>query len=431
MTKWFKLTLKWGGGAALVFLLLLASSHPARAGILDDLKAKIDDRQGIIQRLEEEIKQYQGAIQKTQVEKNTLNTELKKIDLTDKQLTTQLKVTETNISSTNLTINKLSTEIKTKEQEIGEHQVALGETLRQLADKDQVSLMEALLTYERTAELWGDLAVMDQFQSSVNQRIAGLDSAKRDLAAKKDQTEAEQKRLDALKDQLADEKKIVAQNKNDKNKLLTETKSKEKAYQELLADRMKKKEAVESEIASLESQIKTVVDPSSLPSTGKGVLKWPLAKIIITQYFGNTSFTSANPQVYNGKGHNGVDFGTPVGSAVMAARGGTIMGSGNTDLACPGASYGQWILIKHDNGLSTLYAHLSVIKAVTGASVSTGDLIGYSGNTGYSTGPHLHFTLFASEAVSISTLKSRVKGCGTYTLPLSSQSGYLNPLSYL
>jgi murein DD-endopeptidase MepM/ murein hydrolase activator NlpD len=430
MFNWFKTYLKWSGGAALVILLLLTSS-PARAGILDDLKAKIDDRQGIIQKLEQEIKQYQGAIQKTQVEKNTLNTELKKIDLTDKQLTTQLKVTETKISSTNLTINKLSTEIKTKEQEIGEHQVALGETLRQLADKDQVSMMEALLTYTRTAELWGDLAVLDQFQSSVNKRIVNLDSAKRDLAAKKDQTETEQKRLDALKGQLADEKKLVVQTKNEKNKLLSETKNKEKAYQELLADRLKKKEAVEQEIASLESQIKVVVDPSSLPSTGKGVLKWPLAKIIITQYFGNTSFASANPQVYNGKGHNGVDFGIPVGTAVMAARGGTIMGSGNTDLACPGASYGQWVLIKHDNGLSTLYAHLSMIKAVTGASVSTGELIGYSGNTGYSTGPHLHFTLFASEAVSISTLKSRVKGCGTYTLPLSSQSGYLNPLSYL
>ncbi|MDO8183775.1 MAG: peptidoglycan DD-metalloendopeptidase family protein [bacterium] len=422
---------KIGSGFLVLVILVLNQGQTARAGILDDLKAKIDDRQGIIQKLEQEIKQYQGALQKTQVEKNTLNTELKKIDLTDKHLTTELKVTETKISSTNLTINKLSYEIKTKEEEIGQHQLALAETLRQLADQDQIGLMEALLTYTDTAEMWGDLAILDQFQNSVNKRIVSLDSARRDLNTKKGATETEQKRLDDLKGQLADEKKLVVQNKNEKNKLLTETKSKESAYQSLLADRIKKKEAVENEIADLESQIKVVVDPSSLPSTGKGVLKWPLAKIIITQYFGNTAFASANPQVYNGKGHNGVDFGTPVGTPVMAARGGTILGSGNTDLTCPGASYGQWVLIKHDNGLATLYAHLSVIKAVTGASVSTGELVGYSGNTGYSTGPHLHFTLFASEAVAIGTLKSRVKGCGTYTLPLSSQSGYLNPLSYL
>lgn len=431
MIKWFKICLKWGGGATLVFFLLLTSYSTARAGILDDLKAKIDDRQGIIQQLETEIKQYQGAIQKTQVEKSTLNGELQKINATDKQLTTQLKTTETKISSTNATINQLTTEIKTKEQQVNSDQIALSEALRQLAEQDRVNLLGALLTYDHTAELWTSLSSLDQFQNSLNQRIESLNLAKLDLATKKGQTESEQKKLGELKGQLDDQKKIVAQNKDQKNKLLAETKSKEAAYQQLLADRLKKKEAVESEISSLEAQIKTVIDPSSVPSSGKGVLKWPLAKIIITQYFGNTAFASANPQVYNGKGHNGVDFGTPVGTPVMAARQGTVLGFGDTDLTCPSASYGRWVLIKHDNGLTSLYAHLSVIKVSKGDSVDMGQVIGYSGNTGYSTGPHLHFTVFASEAVEISTLKSKVAGCGTYTLPISPTSGYLNPLSYL
>lgn len=420
---------KFGLGILVLFLALLAT--PAEASILDDLKARISGHSETIKKLDEEIKRYQGALYTTRVEKSTLTTEIQKIDQTDKQLTTQLKSTEGKITSTAKTIEKLGEEIKSKEEEITEHQLALGESLRSMAEQDQVSIVEGLLAFTQTSELWHDLAVLDQFQGAVGERILNLDFAKRDLNSKKVQTEAEKKKLGGLKEKLADEKKIVVQNKQTKNTLLKETQSKETAYQQLLADRLKKKQEVEAEIMAMESQIKTIVDPSKLPSTGSGTLKWPLAKIIITQYFGNTAFASANAQVYNGKGHNGVDFGIPVGTPVMTARGGTVMGAGDTDLACRGASYGKWVLIKHDNGLASLYAHLSLIKVVAGETVQIGQVIGYSGNTGYSTGPHLHFTVYAAEAVKISTLQSKVPGCGTYTLPLSPQNGYLNPLSYL
>lgn len=414
-----------------MLLLIAAWAVPAEAGIIDDLKAKIGGHAEVIKKLDEEIKQYQGALSKTQAEKSTLTTEIKKIDLTDKQLSTELKVTENKISATALTIEKLGHEIKTKEEEISGHQLALGESLRSIAKQDQVSIIEALLAYDQTSEIWNDLAALDQFQNSVEDRITDLGRAKQDLTLKKEETEEEKQKLGSLKGKLADEKKIVVQNKQVKSTLLKETASKETAYQQLLADRLAKKRAVEAEIANLESQIKRVVDPASIPSVGAGVLKWPLAKIIITQYFGNTAFASANAQVYNGKGHNGVDFGTPVGSEIFSARTGKVIGTGDTDLACRGASYGKWVLIQHDNGLSTLYAHLSLIKVSPGQPVATGELIAYSGNTGYSTGPHLHFTVYASEAVQVGTLQSKVAGCGTYTLPLSPQSGYLNPLSYL
>src|SRR3989344_5498027 len=97
-----------------------------------------------------------------------------------------------------------------------------------------------------------------------------------------------------LASQLADQRFIVSENKIAKNRLLKETKNKESNYKSLLNDRLAKKEALEAEIQEFENRIRVEIDPSSLPETGTGVLRWPLDKVSITQYFGNTSFASKN-----------------------------------------------------------------------------------------------------------------------------------------
>jgi len=107
---------------------------------------------------------------------------------------------------------------------------------------------------------------------------------------------------------------------------------------------------------------------------------------------------------------------------------------GNTDKVRGCYSYGKYVLVKHNNGLSTLYAHLSFIKVNKGDTVITGDTVGYSGNTGYSTGPHLHFAVYASQGVRIVRYGDYVKGktnCGNAYIPVAPLNAYLNPLDYL
>jgi murein DD-endopeptidase MepM/ murein hydrolase activator NlpD len=73
---------------------------------------------------------------------------------------------------------------------------------------------------------------------------------------------------------------------------------------------------------------------------------------------------------------------------------------------------------------------MSLVKVTEGQTVFVGDTIGYSGNTGYSTGPHLHLTVYASTGVQVTSLKSSV--CkGTYRIPIANPNAYLDPMLYL
>jgi len=210
----------------------------------------------------------------------------------------------------------------------------------------------------------------------------------------------------------------------------------------MLKDREKRSRALEEEIFAIEEKIRITIDPASLPPKKPGVLASPLpdistqscwdggesAKNCVTQYFGNTPFAISG--AYNGKGHNGIDFRASFGTPVRAALSGVVEAVGDTDLECKGVSYGKWVLVKHGNNLSTAYAHLSTVNVSPGQGVARSDLIGYSGSTGYATGPHLHFTVFATQGVQVQKVKSKV--CGTYmTVPISALNAYLNPLDYL
>jgi murein DD-endopeptidase MepM/ murein hydrolase activator NlpD len=90
--------------------------------------------------------------------------------------------------------------------------------------------------------------------------------------------------------------------------------------------------------------------------------------------------------------HSGQDFAVPSGTAVVAAHGGTVVKTGGNG-AGDGPAYGNAVVIRHSNGTYSQYAHLSRIDVRPGQTVGTGQRIALSGNTGNSSGPHLHFEI--------------------------------------
>ncbi|MGN0345832.1 MAG: peptidoglycan DD-metalloendopeptidase family protein [Lachnospiraceae bacterium] len=109
----------------------------------------------------------------------------------------------------------------------------------------------------------------------------------------------------------------------------------------------------------------------------------PISGGRITSYFGRRTAPTAGASTY----HRGVDWATPVGTAVYASSGGTVVQAGW------GSGYGYVVYINHPDGRQTRYGHLSRIYVSVGQQVRQGQMIAASGNTGRSTGPHLHFEI--------------------------------------
>jgi murein DD-endopeptidase MepM/ murein hydrolase activator NlpD len=131
---------------------------------------------------------------------------------------------------------------------------------------------------------------------------------------------------------------------------------------------------------SLEATLnKEEVIPQGLPMRGEGLM--------ITSLFGNR----ANPFGYGTEVHNGVDFVDAYASPIYATAPGIVTGAGFD------GGYGLVVTINHSYGYTTLYAHLSGIAVKPDTLVKRGQLIGYLGNSGRSTGPHLHYSIYQGE----------------------------------
>ncbi len=425
------------------------STEPAdKSGI----QSQIQSHNQQIADLEKEIAEYQKQLNSLGGQKQTLQTAIKSIDVSRQQATTQLKVTQNKMDASSLRLQELSGLISQKEYEIALDKKSLAQTMRNLSAAESDSLIERIFAAGSLAEAWASadsaLAVSDALRANA----AALAGAAEELGEKKTDESQTIDKLSKLDAELAAQKKQLDVNKAAKNTLLTQTKNQESSYQSLITQKRAQQKAFEGALTQLQTQLASV-GQASIPVRQTGVLAWPYTASFeascagksgalgnahcVTQYFGNTAFAAAG--AYNGAGHNGIDIGMPIGTPIASALAGTVQATGNTDNSRDAAgnqcySFGKWVLVKHANGLTTMYSHLSQISVSIGQSVGTGEVIGYSGMTGYATGPHLHFAVYASAGVQVLTLnqfKGSTTACGNASMPVAPLNAYLNPISYL
>ena len=403
-----------------IWILLFGVSSTDAARI-DDLRSDIKSREEQIKAIEAEIAEYQKQIDEKVSEAKTLKNEISRLEAIVKKLNAEIRLTEGKIRSSELNLERLRLEIGNKNEEIREQKDSLAEVIRNVYTAENESLMEILLKNGAISDFFGDIARTKNLEEAIRGDLEVLKELKKDLEGREAEESLIKKSLQNFAAELADRRSIEVSARKNKDQLLKVTKNQEAEYQKLLREREKQRALIQDEIRKVEDELRLLIDTSSLPAARRGVLGWPLTNVKIAQRFGMTTF-AMNTDVYGGKGHNGIDLDAAVGTNIMSAEDGVVKSIGNSDLVCPGGSYGKWVLVEHTNNLATLYAHLSYSKVDIGQKVKRGEVIAYTGNTGYTTGPHLHFTVYDARTVHIKP--SRICGLLPY-------GGYMDPLIYL
>lgn len=364
---------------------------------LDDIKAKIKAYNQII-----DLKQRQGSTLADQIQ--VLVAQADKLQL-------EIDLNKQKLDDLEGNISRLSSRITEKEAVANSQKQMLSELMRLYYSDYSNNAATVIFSSDETLSFFNQENWTTEVNSKISDLLDSVKTIRESLVGERSALEEKKKEADALQMQLTERNDYLESTKDNKAYLLTKTQAEVNKYDSLVDDLQKQREEIESEIEDLESG--KVGQISGMPSFKKGLLAYPLKKFTVSQGYGKTSFSK---RAYKSGKHNGIDFAAPTGTALYAAGSGKVVGTGNLGRY----AYGKWVAIDHGNGIVTLYGHMNSISVSRGEKVDTGEKIGTVGSTGYSTGAHVHFTVFSAnsyELVSSKTVKDLLIPIGATVNP--------------
>lgn len=411
----------------------------AQAATYQELKDSINEKSVELQNIQAERQKILNTLSELDKKGVTLQSDIEKNTYQINQLNLGIKSSQINIEKLGLEIESLGYEIKALEAKSGLGKEAIVKLLRELREKENENFLIILLKNQSLAESVSEAQNLLNLNNGLTLELTALRQLHEERSQKLNEISRKKSEQELENFNQRNRKLIIEDQKAERQNLLALNKKQEKVYQQKVQELEKIQADISAEIEEIEDKLRKEINPTILPTPRPGVLETPLSVNLIenlTQNYGATEFAQS---AYSSQFHNGIDIRASVGTPVFAAESGRVIAVGNTDSYCPpiwygrkryGGSYGKYIVIKHENNLSTLYSHLSLQSVRVGAIIKRGDLIGYTGNTGFTTGPHLHFSVYANiygagEKLLSPEIKSSVR-CGPQPYGAT-----LNPLDYL
>ena len=363
----------------------------------------LKEKQDRLDEIRDKIKAYNKIIDLKQRQGSTLQTQIESLEAQADKLELEVGQNQDRIGQLKNDIASLQARIDEKERIILSQRRLLTEMMRDASGTTETGLLRLVL--EPSIEAGLSLK-NEEWAAQTNSRLSALLA---EIRATKQGIENEQalvlhkkSEADTLQEQLDKQTEYLESTKGSKASLLAKTQTEVKKYNSIVDQLEEERDAIENEIESLESSKIGELNLKDMPAFKKGLLDYPVSKVVFSQGYGKTSFAKTS-KFYGKSGfHNGLDFSMPIGTKVLAAADGKIVATGNNGRY----AYGRWMAIDHGNGIVTMYGHLSAYVKSKGDTVKAGDTIARSGNTGNSTGPHLHFTVFSTKSFEIVPSKS-------------------------
>ncbi len=249
--------------------------------------------------------------------------------------------------------------------------------IRVMEENGSISYISVIFNASSYADLLSRIADVGEIMESDERLYDQLKQAKEDTLAAKETLEVTQQEQEVEKENMQALQEEQTLQLAEADELLQEIENNLETERELYQQESDEYNAVQKEINQKVEELK-----KQQSVTGTGTLIWPTPSCnYVTSVFG----MRMHP-IYNElRMHTGIDIGASYGASVVASDSGTVITSKYS------SGYGNYIVISHGNGVTTLYAHLSSRLVAVGDDVTQGQVIGKIGSTGASTGPHLHY----------------------------------------
>ena len=374
-------------GAILVFMFLLQTNivYAVTQKDLNESNQKIKETK-------EELNEIKEEKSETMKQVEELNSKISEYQV-------QIDELDGKISSLNTKISEAESQIEKKEQDYSENQKLLEDRLVATYEAGETSYLDVILASNGITDLISNYYLVTEVATNDAELLERIQNEKKEIEEAKESLVSSKEELATSK---ASKQSIATQlksSKAEKDSYVAKLSSEEKETQSQLEQLQAENEQINRQLKEAEARYRAQLEAlrnkqqggsassnssssDTYNSGGSGVLQRPV----------NSGSITTRMYYSSGRYHGALDYGVPVGTTVYAAADGVVL-----QCTSISGSYGNYIVIQHTNGLRTWYAHGNGVFYVSpGQTVSKGQAIMQSGNSGNSTGPHLHFEVRVS-----------------------------------
>ncbi len=354
-----------------------------------DLNANVKSKQQALKDLQQKQEKYRALIAQKKETSATLQDQIILAENGIAKTQLDIEIVQTELKALRLEIGVIDEKVREQELQIAKERELLGVLARRLyTTRFQKSTFEVLVENKTLSDFFDRLQSITDLQTGVQKTLASVRDTKAKLDAEKKERDQKRLAMEANERQLEVAKRELEDNRTLKDSLLTETKASELEYRYRLAELKQEQNQADSEITYLENALREKITIADQLRGVDSVLSWPVdASRGLSTMFHDPGY----PFRYVFE-HPGIDIRAWQGTPVRAAAAGVVARAKNAGM---GYSY---VMLIHNNDVSTVYGHLSRVVAKEDTFVDRGEVIGYSGGSPgtpgagpLTTGPHLHF----------------------------------------
>jgi murein DD-endopeptidase MepM/ murein hydrolase activator NlpD len=377
---------KKGISLALALTLCFASVFSVKADELTDAQKQLNNIKGSINEKKDELE--------------SINKEKATTEKVLKDLEEKMRVSSASLNELNSKLSDLGVQVSNLEKEIGKSETSLKEQnelfkkrIRAIYISGNEGYLDLLLSSNSFAEFLGRIDSVKKVMEYDKNLIASIDTEKKALELRKNDVEKKKKETAVLKQQSDVKLKELQASSNEKKTVMAELVKDKVAYEKAIKEEEDQSKAIAAMISQIQKRREEEKKKQQQNGGSNNVLTGNNATlgklycvtgkpVVITSAYG----WRVHPVLGNKRFHAGIDIGVFSGTALYSLADGEVIYSGWM------SGYGNVIMIDHGS-LTSVYAHNSSLVGKVGEKVKGGQLIAYSGNTGLSSGPHLHFEI--------------------------------------